>query len=264
MVALADVVTVTTEHLAQSLVKLMHTFPDKPVFIKDPSKIVVVPNAYDPELMPDITQPRRKRNRLVVWRGSDSHAKDLHLFAGEIANTARLYPDWNYEFIGEPFWLAMEEIKKFANPNSLAITAPQDPVTFFRYMHAQTPEIVVVPLEDISFNHSKSNIAWIEATAAGAVTLAPDWPEWRRPGVINYSDIATFGMRFREVLQGKYDTETMWRQSRDFIKDNLSIFDVNKMRHALVERLASWKWLKSGKESQCPPHSISTPSFAAS
>ncbi len=264
MTAMADVVTVTTEHLAASLRNLLRTFPSNDGFITDPSKVIVIPNAYDPELMPDLTKPRRPRNKLVVWRGSDSHAKDLHVYAQAIGETARLYADWGYEFIGEPFWLAIEAIKKLANPNTLTVTAPQDPVNFFRYLQSQAPTLVIVPLEDISFNHSKSNIAWLEATAAGAIVLAPNWPEWQKPGIINYTDIENFGVRFQAILRGEFDLDSLWAQSRDHILSNLSLRDVNKTRYTLVERLASWKWDKSGKDFQCPPHSISTPSFAAS
>jgi hypothetical protein len=45
----------------------------------------------------------------------------------------------------------------------------------------------MVPLHVSDFNRAKSNIGWIEAVHAGAITVAPDFQEWRRPGVINYA-----------------------------------------------------------------------------
>ena len=61
--------------------------------------------------------------------------------------------------------------------------------------------LAVVPLKDNLFNHAKSNLAWIEATCAGAMTLAPDWPEWRRPGVSNYESPLNFKKLLRERLE---------------------------------------------------------------
>jgi hypothetical protein len=41
------------------------------------------------------------------------------------------------------------------------------------------PHFVVVPLQDNPFNRAKSNIAELEAQAAGAIAIVPDWEEWK-------------------------------------------------------------------------------------
>jgi hypothetical protein len=48
------------------------------------------------------------------------------------------------------------------------------------------PHFVVVPLQDNPFNRAKSNIAELEAQAAGAIAIVPDWEEWR--SVVRYNE----------------------------------------------------------------------------
>ena len=55
-------------------------------------------------------------------------------------------------------------------------------------MHFISPKYSVFPLVDTPFNRAKSNIAYLEAIMCGAIIVAPDWQEWRHPGVINYTD----------------------------------------------------------------------------
>lgn len=232
ILALADFVTASTPHLADSLRAILRCFPANADFRLNPEKIVVVPNAYDPDLHVGLTGKRLPRENLVVWRGSDSHAKDMMIFTDAMAHVIEKHQDWNYEFCGEPFWWTVEQLKKVTRPGVLGLQSSQEPSIFFRHLHKQRPALMIVPLEDQAFNRSKSNIAWIEATAAGAVTLAPDWPEWQKPGVIRYDGTMDFESKFAAFLDDEYDAETLWKQSSDYILENLRLRDVNKVRIA--------------------------------
>jgi hypothetical protein len=55
-------------------------------------------------------------------------------------------------------------------------------------LRAKAPAIMFKPLIDVSANRAKSNCAWLEATFAGAVCVAPDWPVWQEDGIITYTD----------------------------------------------------------------------------
>ncbi len=240
MTALADVVSVTTEHLAEVLRSVIKQFPDNGEFIRDPNKIRVVPNAYDPELhpvMPCVTGEREPRQKLITWRGSDSHAKDLWTHTEQICNVIRDNPDWRFEFIGEPFWMTIEAVKKVAKPQTVSVTAAMDPVRYFDYLKKTAPALVIVPLEDQAFNRSKSNIAWIEATAAGAATLAPDTAEWHRPGIINYKNPEDFGKVLQDFVNGHYEPDVRWGESRDYIQENLCLYKVNQKRLDILASL---------------------------
>jgi len=47
------------------------------------------------------------------------------------------------------------------------------------------------------------NIAWIEATYAGAATIGPAWQEWQHTGILNYSSVEetgkTIGFDFKQA-----------------------------------------------------------------
>jgi vacuolar-type H+-ATPase catalytic subunit A/Vma1 len=86
-----------------------------------------------------------------------------------------------------------------------------------------------------SLNYCKSNIAWLEATSVGAAIIAPDWEEWRKPGIIRYDSIEKYG----ELLLN-YQSDNLhehWAKSREYIMENLTLEKVNKQRVKLVERL---------------------------
>ncbi len=237
MVAMADVISVTTQHLGEALAGLLKCFPNTTEFRLNPEKIKVIPNAYDSDLHPPLDEKRSPREKLVVWRGSDSHSKDLMLHTEQLQNVVRKHQAWNYEFIGEPFWWTIEQLKKVAKPAVLGLTAAQDPVLFFRYLYKQRPSLVIVPLEERGFNRSKSNIAWIEATAAGAVTLAPAWPEWQKPGVLTYDGADDFERKMNSVIEGDYNTDALWQESRDYIREHLPLNVVNRARMEILEGL---------------------------
>lgn len=237
MVALADVVTASTDHLKDALAVLLKCFPDNGEFNLDPAKIITVPNAYDPEIHPSLDADPVPRAKRIMWRGSDSHAKDMYLFTQALGDIVERYPEYEFEFVGEPFWLTIETIRKRAKQNQVVCTAPMDPINFFKYMKKQAPALLIVPLEDIAFNRSKSNIAWIESTCAGTTVLAPNWAEWRKPGIIHYRDPEEFSSRVNDVLQN-WDLNTHWRQSRDHIREHLNLRQVNEQRLAIVRKLA--------------------------
>jgi len=106
------------------------------------------------------------------------------------------------------------------------------------------PWVSVVPLEDTAFNRAKSNLAWIEATCAGALTLAPMWPDWLKPGVFTYDGLKgglkPFDSALRVILSKFEDAEFQARvqASRDYIRENLLLDTVNARRWEIVNRLA--------------------------
>jgi hypothetical protein len=74
---------------------------------------------------------------------------------------------------------------------------------FIDYMvslRTRHPGVMVKPLADIPHNRAKSNCAWLEATYAGSVCLAPDWPEWQEPGILNYSDVKDCKEKMEAVI----------------------------------------------------------------
>lgn len=246
ILAKADVVTVSTPYLQARVREILEALrsataekPD-PTHRLSPSKVVVVPNAYDTELLAPLKgEPLEPRNPLVMWRGSATHDKDLLIHTPALARVIGRHLDWTYNFVGDPFWLAMETIDAVPGlkPTSIIRTESLDPINYFGFLRLTRPALMIVPLEDNPFNRSKSNIAWVEGTHAGAVALAPDWDEWRRPGVLTYKDPADFEVKLEGFLRGAYDHARLWVESRDFIAENLALPKVNRIRDVLLRDL---------------------------
>lgn len=243
LIAKADVISVSTEHLAGLirviLDRLKRGAQSEPGLILDPDKVFVVPNAYDQDLMTELTLSKEPQKKMVSWRGSGTHDKDLLGVTPEIGRCVKNHMDWTYSFIGEPFWLTMELLDQAAgegNRNVLAIET-LDPIEYLSFILKTKPALMIVPLDDCDFNRSKSNIAWLESTHAGAVTLAPNFEEWRRPGIINYKDAKDFELKLESFLRGEIDGEHHWKLSRDFILKNITLQKVNEIRKNILLKL---------------------------
>ncbi len=166
-------------------------------------------------------------------------------FLPAIAEVARLpqFSKWEWWFMGEMSPYVAAQVKA-------AIPAPNLRADYKDFLHqymgalvSLAPWLVIVPLADTLFNRSKSNLAWIEATTAGALTLAPDWEEWRRPGMVTYKDAEQFaGLLYRcvdEFDQAVNVHPNCEAFSRPCVRNNLLLDRVNEARWDIVNELGS-------------------------
>lgn len=246
IVACADVVTVSTPALQRKLQEILILVgkgaPDFEGLKLDPNKIHVVPNAYDEKFCFYAQKKHtRKPKKLIAWRGSETHDKDLMAFTQPMKEALGKHLDWTFNFIGSPFWHTIEEMESVegAKETNIIHTDNLDPVEFFKFLYLTAPALVIVPLWDCEFNRSKSNIAYIEAMHAGACCLAPDWEEWRRPGVINYKDAADFGEKLQAFMRGEFDSDKLHFEGWNYVKSNLTLNKVNIIREILLRELWS-------------------------
>lgn len=222
MIREADLVTVSTQALADQLDDI----------VKRLRGYHVVPNAYNDYLFKDEMRPGS--NNVVTWRGTQSHQKDLAHFGVEIIQSAHKFrTQWAFLFMGYEPWFMRAEM-----PDNTIFSGPTDIMKYYRNIKQISSKVFIVPLLDHAFNHSKSNIAWIEATMAGAVTVAPNWNEWQKPGVILYNSPKTFESGLNELLKRN---DEFFRQShalsKEYIMDNLRLSKVNEKRKELLEDL---------------------------
>lgn len=209
----ADVVTVSTEHLAE-------------LYKKFAKKIVVVPNAINHELFRrDVPKPRRK---IVAWRGSPTHQRDVFGYAQQILETSRdpIYKDWQWHFIGDRMWFLTDSMPHYQT----FVSKPMSISEYHVHLMNLCPAVVIVPLHDSDFNRCKSNIAWIEASYAGAVTIAPRWEEWNKPGVLLYDGPDDFKLAMHAVMSGKVNVQKTSDMSWRYIQENLTLNRVNDLR----------------------------------
>jgi glycosyltransferase involved in cell wall biosynthesis len=210
----ADQLTVSTEHLANLYSELN-------------KNTTVIPNAFnDIRFKPEFV---RSDAPVIMWRGSETHRKDVDTYKEEIESLGRELPDHKWIIYGDTkLGLGLEHAVYFAST---------DIIFYYRSLKSLAPSIFIVPLEFDDFNRSKSNIAWIEATYAGAVAVCPDLPEFRRPGVALYKTPAEFKSQVKALTESSEYRKELYNLSVEYIIGNLLLTDVNKKRDQIISKL---------------------------
>jgi len=193
----------------------------------------VVPNAIDMELFrkPSLVGKAKK----VLWRGSSTHDRDLYEFRGPIREIMREYDKhgWVTEFFGmNPIYIT--------DYIPAIYTKYMGKSSYFDYLTRINGKINIVPLshrpEEIDFNKSKSNIGWLETLYGGMVTLAPDWDEWKKPGIVNYTSKQDFGEKLIAMMNGEYNLEKYRQASWQYIREHLTLEITNETRYTLIRK----------------------------
>lgn len=226
IISMADVITVSTEALKQKLTRLHDE-----ILKKTDCDIRVVPNA----LMTNIIQGQPnfgKRNPLIFWRGSSTHHRDVMSVSKEILKVHSEFKEFTWHFIGDRLWFLTDYMKH----EETLVSEPLDTIEYFDHIQKIAPLVIIVPLNDSQFNQCKSNIAWIEGTYAGALTIAPtQMEEFNKPGVLRYSTPEEFENILRQVMLGGFNQSPAVQQSWQYIQENLLIEKVNLGRWGVIE-----------------------------
>ena len=215
LIALADVVSVTTEDLKQFYLPLN-------------KNIVVIPNAFNDTIF-RVDRVVHERENIVAWRGSDTHIYDLMAYAPAITKCTTDFPEYEFTYIGYNPWF-------FPAAKNIAFEKARDIVDYFSNLFNLKPAVVQVPLFDSNFNRCKSNIAFIEGAYVGAVCIIPEF--WGKiPGTLSYNDKESYYEALRSVLAGEVDIKAMNEVAWQYVKDNLLLSKVNKLRVKLIKNL---------------------------
>lgn len=229
VMSLANFITVSTDDLKYKAEKYLK------------GKVMTINNAFNSHLIPRIKS--EKRNPLIMWRGSPTHHRDVTTLAQPIMELSHEYNNWGWEFIGDRLWFMTDQMPH----ERTIITEALDIIDYHQHIAVRAPSIFIVPLCNNTFNHSKSNIAWIEAIYAGAVCVAPDWPEWRRKGCLNYKDSEDFKDVMKELMDGKHNIEELNKQGEQEIIEKYNIDFTNEQRLAVLAALCPHKFPKLQK-----------------
>lgn len=214
----ADVVTVSTPFL-------------KGYYQKFNENIHIVENAFnDYHYSFDKVE---KTQDIINWRGSTTHRQDLLSCVRAMHSLSAIHPEWAWCFIGNDIWYVTDKIQNCFN------LPETDIVTYHKFIKELRPAIQIVPLLNTPFTSSKSNIAWIEGTWSGAATIAPNLPEFNRPGVIQYTaeDNDHFGYYLEKAMKSASFRKENYEKSYEYIKENLMLSHVNKKRIEILENL---------------------------
>lgn len=161
-VKMCDVMTVSTAALKVAAHR--HT--------KTKIPIVEIPNAIDFDLFSVL--PRNPDYVKVGWGGSNSHTSDVRQVFELLVDLVRADSKLRVDFVGLP---APERLKNHAQ------VIQRDWIPTGEYpsrLSSWRWDILLAPLEDNTFNNSKSSIKILEAAAIGAVVLVSDVGEYRK------------------------------------------------------------------------------------
>lgn len=205
---MADHIICSTDHLKESLSKEISN-----------RAMTVINNGIIPNWK-DIRDNLGRRDNSVFYRGSKTHLNDLLLYKDAVQNGINtLQEDFIFQGFA-PFFLT----------GTYRVNDPMPLHKYFNYLKSSYHKLFFVPLKDCGFNRSKSNIALLEATMNGANCLAPDWEEWRIPGVILYGDFNDGLVNFR------FDVERSIEQRR-YVQEHYNLLKLNTLRRELINRI---------------------------
>lgn len=213
----ADIVTCATEYLTK-LYKGINP------------NTITIQNAWNDFRHAPLAEPSPAHTPIrMAWRGANKHDGDLFGVRAVLATTLQ-DPAFDWKFFGyRPFYLGLTK-QQYVKWAGIA--------TYFRTFFTAGVDYLFVPLEVNNFNRGKSNLSWIEATVAGAVTIAPaGLPEFDRPGVIRYKDNRHLADIFAKVKAGKYDKAERVQASREELRENYALSRVNAIRAGVLAKM---------------------------
>lgn len=214
---LADLVTVSTEPLT-AVYKNKNT--------------IIVPNAY-PDYLTHYFETKPQETPSIIWRGSNSHNRDLLLHKDEIQTFMKEQPEIKWHFIGQCPWMILDGLET----KNIRYYKTVDCIQLYDLISDINPAIGVVPLENNHFNECKSNIAWLEFLAGGAITVAPNMKEWNRKGIVKYSQ-GKLSSALKGALAMPYEErKKAVKEARAFVKENIVLSKVNMLRLQSLRQL---------------------------
>jgi hypothetical protein len=160
------------------------------------------------------------------------------VFKNKFEELVRTNRDFKFVFLGEPPTWA-------SNYKNTELIKTQKLPKFFKTFRLLKPALLLVPLKDYEFNHTKSNISKIEATINGAISLCPDWPEfnWGIESEHLYDHPAEFFDEANDVLEKlrskDEQLEEEWKACKKYVQENYNLKKQNR------ERLDAFNYLVS-------------------
>lgn len=212
---IADVVSVTNEDLKES-------------YLPYNKNIVVIPNAFN-DIIFNVDRKVEERENTILWRGSDTHIYDIMGYAPSISKATEEHPEYEFTYVGYYPWF-------LAGSKNVNFIKPLEVIDYFNYVNNVKAKAVHVPLFDSNFNRCKSNIAFIEASYWGAISIIPEW--WGNiPGTLSYNDQESYYEALRKVLEDEVNVAEMNNLAWQYVKDNLLLSNINKTRVELIHNI---------------------------
>lgn len=194
----------------------------------------IIPNAWndrDDYLPPKWNAPKNEITKIAT-RGSNTHEGDFF----NVRDAFQEIENAHFEFFGFIPWFFLKDYG--GNLNTLNVVGwSYNMQEFLKRFFAFAPQFVVFPLEGNNFNKCKSNIAWQEATQAGAITIAPSsMPEFSSAPCILYDDAGGLTEILHRVSEpGNEDFyNDLYQLNVNHLREHYALSKVNRIRAELL------------------------------
>lgn len=214
-----DLLTVATENLRKK-----YSIYNKNTF--------VVPNAIDECLLRHRALKTTPREKLVLWRGTPTHKRNLDSIKEEIISLANKHKDWKFGFMG------FDPIDITDNIKNFMVCGANGPIETYKALPQIHATLGYYVLANNDHAQSRSHIAWLEYTFAGMPTVAIKNDEFTRPGITNFSNGQEFKDAIEAIITKQVDTEKLVEESWTHIQENYLLSKVNLARKHFTEQLA--------------------------
>jgi hypothetical protein len=167
-----------------------------------------------------------------VWRGTSSHQGDIFDVKDQLDELIAGMPEVDFFFLGYNPWM-------LAQQDNLYVVESMSLMEYFQALDSLAADVLIVQLEDSTFNRCKSNIAQLETARAGTTVVGPSWLEWADCSEVLHYD--KFGSMYEAVNWAFTDRReqepayfsTKWGNGRS----PWLLTEVNQQREYIIERL---------------------------
>jgi len=212
-VEMADLVTTTTETLANKFSKLN-------------DNVKVLPNCVDLNVWKNYDIKRSNEIRLY-WAGGSSHYEDWCVLSEVLPCIMEKYKNVKLVLMGHQFHGTLKKIPKDRIEFHAWVPTPAYPYKSI----LNCPDIALIPLRQTGFNECKSAIKWIEMSALGvpsvATAMSPyiDMDTGNNGIFIEDNDKEGWIEGISILVEDSVLRAKMGGEARRFVEDN---YDINK------------------------------------
>lgn len=219
---LADVVTVSTEHLKNSFIKNTGA---------DPDKFVVIRNGFDQRWVQHFWN-HGDRKKIVTWRGSNTHRRDCMEVKDAFLQYMKEQPEYKAVMYG---WT--NDVFTYELPFDRYYTSTLPVIAYQKHIHSIHGHLGIVPLLDNEFNRAKSNIGFIELVSSGHMCIAKNLPEFSNAGAMVYETQDEFYNLLTRFTNDFEASMTVWRNQFRYLLENLTLKQPNELRLEVIKAL---------------------------
>lgn len=227
----ADVITVTTERLAEK-VRQMH------------GNVHVIPNAlpYGHGQFKKPTGVVMKKNFNFIYAGQKSHLQDIQTISKALTDVSFNRPEAGFILAGfqdapDGVWRNIEKaftsngkLKNYQRVNNLPLDA---------YMNVLRPaDAMIVPLEDNEFNSCKSNLKILEAGAYAMPVICSNVAPYNdcKDAPVFFAETRKDWVYFMEsLLSDPYNAIRKGRDLQDWCRQNHDLAPWNEKRFQILK-----------------------------